>query len=204
MDVAALPHPPPIDDIDEAMRRVTEAVRDMPAPSMFQLASEGFRTPFEQLVACIISIRTLEETSLPVSRRFFAVARTPEQVASLPISELEQLVTPATFPEPKAANIRAIAIRVRDEFGGKLPCDGEIMQSFNGVGPKCANLALGIACLRRGLPYRAARRAGKAGHTTSDNGQAESQEGRVIPVDIHVHRVTNRWGIVNTKTPEQT
>ena len=175
MDAAALPHPPPIEDIHEAMRRVTAAVREMPAPSMFQLAAEGFGTPFEQLIACIISIRTLEETSLPVSRRLFAVARTPEQVAALPISELEQLVTPATFPEPKAANIHAIAVRVRDEFGGNLPCDGEIMQSFNGVGPKCANLALGIAC---GQP--------------------------TIPVDIHVHRVVNRWGYVRAKTPEQT
>ena len=175
MDVAALPHPPPIDDIHEAMRIVTEAVRDMPKPSMFQLFDEGFSTPFEQLIACIISIRTLEETSLPVSRRLFAVARTPDQVAALPVPELEELITPATFPEPKAANIHAIAVRVRDEFGGALPCDGAVMQEFTGVGPKCANLALGIAC---GQP--------------------------TIPVDIHVHRVINRWGYVHTKTPEQT
>src|SRR6476469_5020532 len=175
MDSSTLPHPPPIDDIHEAMRIVTEAVRDMPKPSMFQLADEGFSTPFEQLSACIISIRTLEETSLPVSRRLFAVARTPEQVAALPIAELEELITPATFPEPKAANIHAIAVRVRDEFGRALPCDGAVMQEFTGVGPKCANLALGIAC---GQP--------------------------TIPVDIHVHRVLNRWGYVRTKTPEQT
>ncbi len=175
MDVAALPHPPPIDDIHEAMRIVTEAVRDMPKPSMFQLFDEGFSTPFEQLIACIISIRTLEETSLPVSRRLFAVAQTPDQVAALPVPELEELITPATFPEPKAANIHAIAVRVRDEFGGALPCDGAVMQEFTGVGPKCANLALGIAC---GQP--------------------------TIPVDIHVHRVINRWGYVHTKTPEQT
>ncbi len=175
MDVAALPHPPPIDDIHEAMRIVTEAVRDMPKPSMFQLFDEGFSTQFEQLIACIISIRTLEETSLPVSRRLFAVAQTPDQVAALPVPELEELITPATFPEPKAANIHAIAVRVRDEFGGALPCDGAVMQEFTGVGPKCANLALGIAC---GQP--------------------------TIPVDIHVHRVINRWGYVRAKTPEQT
>ena len=175
MDASALPHPPPLDDIHEAMRRVTEAVREMPAPSMFQLAEEGFSTPFEQLIACIISIRTLEETSLPVSRRLFAAARTPEAIAELPIPELAGLITPSTFPEPKAANIHAIAVRVRDEFGGELPCDGAVMQSFKGVGPKCAALALGIAC----------------GAAT-------------IPVDIHVHRVLNRWGYVRTKTPEQT
>jgi endonuclease-3 len=175
MDASELPHPPPIEDIHEAMRRVTEAVREMRAPSMFQLADEGFSTPFEQLVACIVSIRTLEETSLPVSRRLFAKARTPDTIAALPIPELVELITPSTFPEPKAANIHAIAVRVRDEFGGDLPCDGDVMQSFTGVGPKCANLALGIAC---GQP--------------------------TIPVDIHVHRVVNRWGYVLTKTPEQT
>ena len=204
MDVAGLPHPPPIDDIHEAMRRVTEAVRELPAPSMFQLAAEGFSTPFEQLIACIISVRTMEETSLPVSRRLFGTARTPEQIAALSIPEIADLITPSTFPEPKAANIHAIATRVRDEFGGELPCDGEVMQSFNGVGPKCANLALGIACLRRGLPYRAVRRAGKASNRAATDGPGEPQGGRVIPVDIHVHRVTNRWGIVKTRTPEQT
>jgi endonuclease III len=175
MDVAALPHPPPIADIHEAMRIVTETVREMPKPSMFQLADEGFSTPFEQLIACIISVRTLEETSLPVSRRLFAAARTPGQVAVLSISELEELITPATFPEPKAANIHAIAVRVRDDFGGALRCDGAVMREFTGVGPKCANLTLGIAC---GQP--------------------------TIPVDIHVHRVVNRWGYVHAKTPEQT
>jgi endonuclease-3 len=175
VDVASLPHPPPITDIHEAMRRVTEAVRDMPKPSMFQLASEGFGTPFEQLVACIISIRTLEETSLPVSRRLFAVARTAEQMAALPIAELERLITPSTFAERKAAQIHDIAARVLAEYSGELPCDGAVMQSFSGVGPKCANLCLGIAC-----------------------------DQPTIPVDIHVHRVVNRWGYVHTKTPEQT
>jgi endonuclease-3 len=175
MDVASLPHPPPITDIDEAMHRVTAAVQEMPAPSMFQLAAEGYSTPFEQLIACIISVRTREETSLPVSRRLFAAARNPDDVAALSIPELERLIIPSTFPEPKAANIHAIAVRVRDEFGGDLPCDGEVMQSFTGVGPKCANLALGIAC---------------------------SQP--TIPVDSHVHRVVNRWGYVRTKTPERT
>lgn len=175
MDAASLPHPPPITDIHEPMRVVADAVRDMPAPSMFQLASEGFRSPFEQLVACIISIRTLEETSLPVSRRLFAAARTPDAIADLPLPVLVKLITPCTFPEPKATNIHAIAVHVRDEFGGELPCDGAVMQRFTGVGPKCASLALGIAC---GEP--------------------------TIPVDIHVHRVVNRWGYVRTKTPEQT
>ncbi|HVL14141.1 MAG TPA: endonuclease III, partial [Gemmata sp.] len=76
---------------------------------------------------------------------------------------------------PKARTIRAIAQNVIEQHGGKLPCDLDTLLSFHGVGPKCANLALGIAC---NLP--------------------------LIAVDVHVHRVTNRWGLVREKTPEKT
>ena len=170
---AELPPSKPF-DIHEAMRHVTEAVREMPMPSMFQLAADGFASPFEQLVACIISIRTLEETSLPVARRLFERGRTPAEMATLEVDEIERLITPATFADRKATQIQAIARQVLFVHGGELPCDGEVMQSFSGVGPKCTQLTLGIAC---GQP--------------------------TIPVDIHVHRVTNRWGYIATKTPEQ-
>ena len=162
-------------DVDVAMERLEAFVRDFPAPSMFQLADEGFSTPFEQLVACIISIRTMEETSLPVSRQLFAAARKPAEVLALPVAEIERLIHQSTFADRKAAQISEIARIVQEQYGGELPCDDAVMQSFSGVGPKCANLARGIAC----------------GHPT-------------IPVDIHVHRVVNRWGYVRTKTPEQT
>jgi endonuclease III len=154
---------------------VREAVRPLPKAAMFQLAEEGFASPFEQLVACIISIRTLEETTLPAARRLFAAARTPAEVAALDPAEIERLIRPATFHEPKARQIRAIAEEVAARYGGDLPCDRDVLLSFRGVGPKCANLALGIAC-----------------------GAAE------IGVDVHVHRVTNRWGYVAARTPEAT
>jgi endonuclease-3 len=162
-------------EVDVAMEGLQEFVKDFPAPSMFQLANEGYSSPFEQLIACVISIRTMEETSLPVSRQLFAAARTPEAMLSLPSAEIERLIHQSTFADRKAIQIREIARIVVEEYDGRLPCDDAVMQSFAGVGPKCANLALGIAC----------------GHAT-------------IPVDIHVHRVVNRWGYVRTKTPEQT
>ena len=162
-------------DVNVAMERLEAFVREFPAPSMFQLADEGFSTPFEQLVACIISIRTLEETSLPVSRQLFAAARTPAEMLALPVAKIERLIHQSTFADRKAAQIREIARVVQEQYGGELPCDDVVMQSFSGVGPKCANLARGIAC----------------DHPT-------------IPVDIHVHRVVSRWGYVRTKTPEQT
>jgi endonuclease III len=142
---------------------------------MFALAQEGYRSLFEQLVACILSIRTLDEVSLVAARRLFEAARGPADLARLSVARIDRLIGDTTFHEAKAAQIRSIAQRASAEFDGVLPCDRELLQSFKGVGPKCAHLALGIACGERR-----------------------------ISVDIHVHRVTNRWGYVSTPTPEAT
>jgi endonuclease-3 len=162
-------------DIDVAMDAIRAAVRPFPKAAMFALADEGYTSAFQQLVACVISIRTRDETSLPAALRLFGVADNPEKIGQLTEAEIDNLIPDVTFHERKAGQIRAIARQVVDERDGFLPCDDEAMLAFAGVGPKCANLALGIAC---GLPR--------------------------ISVDIHVHRVTNRWGIVSTRTPEQT
>ena len=162
-------------DIGLAMSRIKTAVRPWPKAALFELAEEGFNSTFEQLVACIISIRTFDEVTLPVSRKLFERARTPADVSKLSYEELDALINLSTFHERKASQILAIARRAVDEFDGDLPCDSEVLRSFSGVGPKCANLVLGIAC---GEPF--------------------------ISVDIHVHRVTNRWGYVHTSTPEKT
>lgn len=162
-------------DIHQAMSRVKCAVEPYPKAAMFALADEGYDSPFEQLISCMISIRTYDEVSLPVSRRLFAEARTPATIAQLSIQQIQSLIQESTFAERKAEQIHAIAQQVVQEHDGVLPCDVEVMLSFKGVGPKCAHLALGIACHQ---PY--------------------------ISVDTHVHRVTNRWGYVKTRSPEKT
>ena len=162
-------------DIDLALERIEEAVRPWPKAALFQLAEEGFTSTFEQLLACIISIRTYDEVTLPVSRRLFERARTPSSVSALRWEELDGLISPSTFHERKAHQILAIAREVAERFGETLPGEREVLLSFAGVGPKCANLVLGVAC---GTP--------------------------VISVDIHVHRVTGRWGYVAATTPEKT
>ena len=162
-------------DIDEVVRRLRAAVEPLPRAAMFQLADEGFSSPFEQVVACIISIRTLEEVTLPTARRLFARARTPAEMLGLTAEQLDALIGTYTFHEPKARQIREIARRAVEEHAGALPCDEAVLLGLPGVGPKCANLVLGIAC-----------------------GQSK------VGVDIHVHRVTNRWGYVRARTPEQT
>jgi len=162
-------------DVGIAFERIEEAVRPWPKAALFQLAEEGHTSVFEQLLACMISIRTYDEVTLPVSRKLFAQARTPAEVCRLSWEELDALISPSTFHERKAQQILAIARDVEDKFGGILPGDREVLLSFAGVGPKCANLVLGVAC---GTP--------------------------VISVDIHVHRVTGRWGYVAGSTPEKT
>lgn len=161
-------------DIDVAMDRIRATVAPFPKAAMFALADEGYATPFQQLIACMISIRTRDEASLPISIRLFQSASTPEAVSALSVDEIDALIRPCTFHERKAVQIKTIAERAVGEFAGRLPCDEAVMRSFAGVGVKCANLALGIAC---GQPR--------------------------ISVDIHVHRVTNRWGYITTRTPEQ-
>ncbi len=162
-------------DIGQAMRRIRTAVRPFPKAALFELADEGFASPFEQLVACIISIRTFDEVTLPTARRLFARARTPAAMSQLTRAEIDEAIGACTFHEPKAGQILALSQRILAEYDGDLPCTPEVLLSFHGVGPKCANLVLGIAC----------------------------NQPR-IAVDIHVHRVTNRWGYVEATTPEKT
>jgi endonuclease-3 len=161
-------------DIGTVLERIEHAVQPWPKAALFQLAEEGFTSVFEQLLACIISIRTFDEVTLPVSRTLFARARTPAELLQLSWEELDTLISPSTFHERKANQMLAIARQVLERFEGVLPGDRDALLSFAGVGPKCANLVLGVAC---GTP--------------------------VISVDVHVHRVTGRWGYIQASTPEK-
>lgn len=162
-------------DIDLAISKLREAVRPFPKAAMFALAEEGYRSLFEQLIACILSIRTRDEVSLPVAKKLLQRANNPKTMQQMSVVEIEQLIQQSTFADAKAKQIWEISDRILRDFSGELPCDFETLISFNGVGPKCANLSLGIAC---NTPC--------------------------ISVDVHVHRVTNRWGYVQTRTSEKT
>jgi endonuclease III len=159
--------------IGRVVQRIRAAVAQYAAAAMFELAEDGYDSVFQQLIACLISIRTYDEVSLVAARRLFERAGTAEELRRLPASRIDALISPATYHTSKAYQIRSIAERVASEFNGVLPCDADVLMSFKGVGPKCANLALGVAC-----------------------GQQR------ISVDVHVWRVTNRWGYVQALTPE--
>lgn len=141
---------------------------------MFELYERGYTSLFEQLISCVISIRTLDETTIPLSEKLFKVARTPEELLQLPPKELEDLLHGSQFPGQKAYTMLGIAKAAIEQYNGTLPADFEKLTALKGVGPKCANLSLGVSNKHPG-----------------------------ISVDVHVHRVTNRWGFIQAKTPEQ-
>jgi len=136
---------------------------------------ERKRDPFRLLVACVISLRTKDAVTAAASARLFAVASTPEAVARLAPARIARLIFPAGFYNTKAKQIRAIAQRVARLHGGRVPADLDALLAFPGVGRKTANLVLGLGF---GIP--------------------------AICVDTHVHRISNRLGLVRTATPEET
>jgi endonuclease III len=162
-------------DLNTMLQRIQKATSAYPKAAMFELFDRGYTSVFEQLIACMISIRTLDEVSIPVAERLFARARTPKQMLRLTPAELEKLLHGSSFPGQKAYNMLEIAQTALEKYNGNLPGDFKQLTDLRGVGPKCANLALGIAS---GTP--------------------------AISVDIHVHRVVNRWGYISASTPEKT
>jgi endonuclease-3 len=136
---------------------------------------EKSRSPFRLLVACIISLRTKDEVTAEASRRLFEIAPTPERLAALETERIAKAIYPAGFYNTKAGQLREIAKTIRNQFDGQVPGDENALLALPGVGRKTANLVLGL-----GFDIPA------------------------ICVDTHVHRISNRLGMVSTKTPEQT
>ena len=136
---------------------------------------ERERDPFRLLIACVISLRTKDEVTAASSARLFAVAATPVALAMLPETEIGRLIFPAGFYNTKARQLREIARRIAADHGGRVPAEMDALLAFPGVGRKTANLVLGL-----GFGIGA------------------------ICVDTHVHRISNRLGLVRTRTPEQT
>lgn len=133
------------------------------------------KDPFRILVSCILSLRTKDKTTTVASRRLFGVADTAAAIARMPVSRIEKLIYPVGFYRRKARVLVQASRMLIGRFSGKVPSAFEELLSLPGVGRKTANLVLGLGF---GIP--------------------------AICVDTHVHRISNRLGWVNTRTPEQT
>jgi endonuclease III len=158
-------------------RLLTVLRREAPgwnAPVLTLMAAEK-RDPFLTLIGCILSLRTKDETTAMAAPRLFAEAATPEAILAMEPDAIAKLIYPVGFYRTKARTIRAISRELIDDFDGRVPDDIDELTKLPGVGRKTANLVVTEAY-------------GKPG----------------ICVDTHVHRISNRWGLVNTATPDKT
>ncbi len=131
--------------------------------------------PFKVLIATVISQRTREEQTTAISKALFARYPDAASLADAPLDELERLLRGSQYPEVKAPRIKEIARILRDQYGGQVPQTMNDLLALPGVGRKTANCVLLYAF-----------------HVPA------------IVVDTHVHRITNRLGWLQTKTPDQT
>ena len=131
--------------------------------------------PYLTLISCLLSLRTKDETTAGASERLFRFAANPKQIVLLAPRTLEKAIFPVGFYKTKAKTVLGISQDLLDRFNGKVPDDLDALLTLKGVGRKTANLVITLAFKKDG-----------------------------ICVDTHVHRISNRWGYVKTKSPEET
>jgi len=162
-------------EIHAALRIVKREIRQWQEPVVGVVARESNRDPFRILISCLLSLRTKDKTTREASARLFALADTPRTLLKLPLRQIERAIFPVGFYRTKAKSIHQICRRLLEVYGGVVPDSIDELMTLSGVGRKTANLVVTVGY-------------GKPG----------------ICVDIHVHRICNRWGYVKTKTPEDT
>lgn len=143
-------------------------------PIITDMAQKG-ASPYEILVASLLSARTLDTVTMKVAPRLFELARTPGQMLALDPSAIARAIYGVAFGDNKAGQIRALSQILIERYDGQVPDEINALDELPGVGRKIANLVVTQAF-------------GKPG----------------ICVDTHVHRITNRWGYVQTRTPDAT
>ncbi len=159
-------------DIHEIVRILRQEVKKWKTPAVTVVAEDS-RNPFFVLVSCILSLRTQDKTTGDAFRRLKRRARTPKGLLRIPERELAEIIYPVGFYNQKAKQLHEIARALLQDYEGKVPDTIEELIRLKGVGRKTANLTVTIG-------------HGKPG----------------ICVDTHVHRITNRWGYIKTKTPD--
>jgi endonuclease III len=163
------------DQIHAAIKILRREVRQWEEPVVGVVARTSARDPFRILISCLLSLRTRDKTTSEASARLFALAHTPAELLKLSGRRIERAIFPVGFYRTKAKAIHAICRRLLEVYSGKVPQTIEELLTLPGVGRKTANLVVTVGYQRPG-----------------------------ICVDIHVHRISNRWGYVKTRTPEET
>lgn len=131
--------------------------------------------PFSILIGTILSARTKDESTTKVVKILFSKYKNPKQLANAKLKDIEKIIKPIGFYHVKSKRIIEVAKIIDSKYKGKVPEDLDTLIQLPGVGRKTANCVLVYAF-----------------------------EKPAIPVDIHVHRISNRLGLVETKSPEET
>ena len=163
------------DQIHAAIKILRREIRQWQEPVVGVVARESARDPFRILISCLLSLRTKDKTTSEASARLFALAHTPAALLKLSQRRIERAIYPVGFYRTKAKAIHAICRRLLEVYEGKVPPSIDELITLAGVGRKTANLVVTVGYQKPG-----------------------------ICVDIHVHRISNRWGYVKTRTPEET
>lgn len=161
---------------ERVLRTLAREIGGLELPAVEKISDSQQKAPFQILISALLSARTLDATTLAASTRLFAKARTPEAIAKLSVKQIEKLIYPVSFYRHKAVFVKDTARMIVTKFGGTVPSTLEEMITLPGVGRKTANLVMILAF--------------------------KSHEN--ICVDIHVHRISNRLGWIQTRTPEET
>jgi len=162
-------------DIHEVIDILQEAIKQWPETTLAQVADQTRSAPFRILIGTVLSLRTKDETTAEACKRLFSLADSPETMVSLSEETIDNAIYPVGFHTTKAKNILAICRILIDEYNSRVPDEIDILVTLPGVGRKTANLVVTLGYDKPG-----------------------------ICVDTHVHRISNRWGYVNTKNPEKT
>jgi len=162
--------------VERVMRTLAREIDGMELPAIEKLSESQQEDAFQILIATLLSARTQDATTLAASTRLFRRARTPRTLARLPVREIERLIYPVSFYRTKAEHVRATAEIVATTYGGRVPDRLDDLVGLPGVGRKTATLVMILAF-------------GSQQH---------------ICVDTHVHRISNRLGWVETRTPDET
>ncbi len=175
MDFVADLHAVETATLEKMLRILKREIRRWKVPAVGVIAEQAIDRPFETLVSTILSLRTKDAVTEQASGRLLARASTPEAIASLSHREIEKLIYPVGFYHTKARNLRETCRLLIERHGGVVPRKLDDLLSLPGVGRKTANLVVTVGY--------------------GDYG---------ICVDTHVHRITNIWGYVETRNPEET
>ena len=162
--------------VGPVMRSLGLAIAKMELPAIEKLAIEQKSDPFHVLIATLLSAQTKDAVTHAASVRLFRRAPNPQTMARLRLATIEKLIFPVSFYRNKARHVKETCRQLLDRFDGRVPKTMTDLLLLPGVGRKTANLTLIVA------------------HRSSSN----------ICVDTHVHRISNRLGWVDTRTPEET